>query len=238
MSLPPAVLDLARRLGAQGPSNTALQRARAVFAQQGTLRTDPAGKWMGFTASQWMSAGQTAFCWRAKTGPLGALRVEDSLVADRAMGGVSILGLVPLARAQASPALLKGQVMRYLAELPWVPDAILCNAHLSWTVSSPETLSVSAAIGDIRGQVRFSLDREGLPARIEGLRPREEKGVFRERPWHGQFRDFRSLGGRLIPHQGAVAWVLDGEPCEVWRGSLTSWRFDGPGEDRPAALKS
>jgi len=39
------------------------------------------------------------------------------------------------------PSLLKGELMRYLAELPWAPDALLANPWLAWRAHSDCTLS-------------------------------------------------------------------------------------------------
>ena len=49
------------------------------------------------------------------------------------MGGegrfdIVALGFIPIARAKHTPALVRGELMRYLAEIPWAPDAILCNS--------------------------------------------------------------------------------------------------------------
>jgi hypothetical protein len=45
---------------------------------------------------------------------------------------VRALGLIPIVRAERTPALQRGQLMRYLAELAWAPDAILHNTELRW----------------------------------------------------------------------------------------------------------
>jgi len=40
------------------------------------------------------------------------------------------LGVIPVARAERSSALMRGELMRYLAELAWAPDAFLFNTTL------------------------------------------------------------------------------------------------------------
>lgn len=221
MAAPPQVLDMAARLGAVCDGHS----RRSVFKQTGTLRTDPTGRRRKFSASQWIDSHQTAFCWRARTGPWGSIGVEDSLIDSRPVGSVLALGLIPLGKAKASPELLKGQLMRYLAELPWIPDAIVCNRELSWRVAASDQLSVSTTMDGAYGEVTFTLDSEGLPVLIDGVRPREESGRFVERPWRGQLLDFRLVQGRLIPQKARLSWELDGRQSEVWRGELASWKI-------------
>ena len=50
---------------------------------------------------------------------------------------VLALGFIPLVRAQHTTALQRGELMRYLAELAWAPDAILHNPHLRWREEAP-----------------------------------------------------------------------------------------------------
>jgi hypothetical protein len=54
-----------------------------------------------------------------------------------------LFGSLRLARA-AGPQASKAELMRYLAELAWVPQAILHNTRLSWREIDATTIEVSA----------------------------------------------------------------------------------------------
>ncbi|QIQ87664.1 DUF6544 family protein [Erythrobacter sp.] len=217
--LPPVVAALAERLGARAGSG-----GRAVFRQSGTLRGLGAARWMRFTAEQWIASDAPAFRWRARVGPLGLVHVEDSLVGGETVSGARALGLVPLARAHPSRELVEGQLQRYLAELPWNPDAMLSNPALRWEEKGAGVLAVSAQAAGVEAEVELHCGEDGLPARTFALRPaREGKGYVR-RGWHGAFADYREAHGRMIPHAGRVAWDYEGERFEVWRGRIEDWR--------------
>lgn len=217
--IPEPVKRLAEAVGARCQPPT-----RVELAQSGKLRNLGADKWMRFSARQWIATARCEFSWCAHVGPLGAVHVEDALVDGRPVGRVSALGLFPIARAAASPELLKGQLMRYLAEIAWAPDAMLTNPHLHWQAVDEAHLQVSASIGAVAGSITIGLDPAGLPQRISGWRPAQEGRGFTEREWHGEFTDWREVDGRRIPHAGRVWWVLDAEPVEVWRGAISTWR--------------
>lgn len=224
--LPPEVIALARRLGARQVSQQVSQQgegSRSSFGQTGTLRNLGDERWMRFSARQWIAADALAFSWRAKVGPLGLVHVEDALIDGQPIGAVKVMGLIPLKRAATSAGLIKGELQRYLAELPWSPDALLSNPSLKWQVRSENELRVSASLRGVEGSVDITLDAEGLPHTTFAMRPALSENGFVEREWHGTFADYREVEGRLVPFAGRVGWTIEGEYFEVWRGALTDW---------------
>lgn len=219
-SRPAAIDDLAARLGAvpRGPSQNVRLEQQGRMKQN--LETDG---WMPFAASQ-IATRNCAFDWRARAGPLGVISARDALQAGRGRFEVTALGFIPLARAAPSPMLIRGQLMRYLAELAWAPDAILHNDQLRWREDGPETLFVSAGAGETAVEVMLSLDKEG---RIGGAfapdRPRSLKPPFLPTPWRGRFSDYRRQAGRWLPFAGEVAWEVGGREIIYWQGQIKRW---------------
>jgi hypothetical protein len=164
------------------------------------------------------------FTWVARTGPMGMITVRDELEGQTANGSVRLFGHLPLAKAAPSPALTKADLMRYLAELPWAPDAVLSNDQLGWTELDSGRLRVAARCANVEAAVTFTLDDDGLISTVEAEdRPRQEGAYIKERPWRGAFSDYRAVDGRTVPHAAEVGWVVDGEAFSVWRGRLKSW---------------
>ena len=116
------------------------------------------------------------------------------------------LGVIPVARAERSSALMRGELMRYLAELAWAPDAILFNVTLRWREDGPDRLSVSAGVGETAAEVTLSLDGE---ERIAGSfapdRPRSAAAPIQPTPWRGRFCDYRHHDNMWLPFAGEVA---------------------------------
>jgi hypothetical protein len=116
--------------------------------------------------------------------------------------------------------------MRYLAELPWAPDAILTNKMLEWSVGE-QTMTVSTDSGTGRFSVTFALDPQGRITSVSAAdRPRTEGSHFVERPWQGVFTDYRRHCGRWLPYKAEVGWVLDGRPVTVWQGTIKTWELE------------
>ncbi len=222
-ALPPAVQDLARRLGA----DPGLPGATVRLSQSGHIKLDGLPWWLPFGAEQTIAAGTCAFAWTARIGPLGALRVCDALEQTGGRLDVSLFGTIPLAHMARTPALRKGELLRYLAELPWAPDAIIGNPALRWRVEAPDRIAVSAGAGEAASEVALSLNGEGHIAGVYAAdRPRSATPPIRPTPWRGSFSDYRYHAGRWLPFTGEVAWEVGGVEQVYWRGTLLAWEID------------
>jgi len=219
-TLPPEVRALALRLGATGSPSLAC----VTLSQSGTMREGPADRFARFSAKQRIDLRRPNFAWRARTGPLGCISVTDAMRDGEARLEVRLLGLLRIAALRGGEEAAKGEVMRYLAELAWAPDAILLNPALSWQVVDDRRLRLAAGSGAARAEVELGLDGEGRIASVEAAdRPRREGDCFVARPWRGRFMDYRRHEGRWLPFAGEVGWQLEGRWFTAWRGSIGSW---------------
>ena len=219
---PAIVSDLAIRLGGdhQGP-----QTVR--FRQRGRMRQDEASGWIRFRASQSISLTDCAFDWRARTGPAGLVFVRDALTGGEGRVDVGFLGVLPIARVEATHQLNRGELIRYLAEIPWAPGAITRNSALRWRVEA-DRIFVATGAGETSAEVMFTLDTDGrISEAFATDRPRAVKGGFVDTPWCGRFCEYRRCGGALVPFAGAVSWVINGQEVVVWEGRLKEWEHAG-----------
>lgn len=219
VALPGPVLELAQRLGV-APDTSARQ---VTLTQSGDMRLGKGTRRSRFRARQTIEVSHTGFAWRATFGPFGAISVTDAYCEGEGSLDVRLFRRVSLAHMRG-PTFAKGEIMRYLAEIAWAPDAILLNRSLVWSVIDDRTLSVAAGSGTGYGAVRIDLDDEG---RIGGIfapdRPFTDGKVVEERPWSGQFTDYRRHAGRWLPFSADVGWCVDGSLANYWRGTMTSW---------------
>ena len=224
--LPPSVYDLAARLGADSRNTQPLVRLR----QSGRMRQVDGSRWMAFSARQTISNFECAFDWRARTGPAGLIFVRDALSESGGRLDVMALGFIPIARFRDSPSIARGELIRYLAELAWAPDAILLNPGLRWREEGPGSLAVGAGAGETAAEVMLSLDSQG---RIAGIfapdRPRTMKSGFVPTPWRGRFSDYRRHENRWLPFSGEVGWEIDGQYVVCWEGRIGLWETNVTG---------
>jgi len=136
--LPAEVNALATRMGARADSPSSFTQ----FEQRGQMWRKPGGPPTNFKARQTIRHDSPGFMWRARMGPIV---VADYLVDGTGGLDVTILGAFRVARMVGGTASNQGEALRYLAELPWCPDAILTNRALDWIVVDEKTIKVATA---------------------------------------------------------------------------------------------
>lgn len=219
--LPREVRDLALRLGAD-PARVAGQ---SIFRQDGEMKLSlNSSAWHRFSACQTIAVTSCAFDWQAQFRPFGYLSVTDALKSGKGQLDVTALGMIPLVRSAPSVALTKAEMLRYLAELPFAPDAMLHNRALSWRVIGTDELAVSCGPTAMQTEVILKLNPDGRVASATAQdRPRSTKAPYLPTRWHGVFSDYRHQYGRWVPFAAAVSWIIDGQDVPYWRGRLSNW---------------
>ncbi|PZD71157.1 hypothetical protein C1752_07885 [Acaryochloris thomasi RCC1774] len=198
--------------------------------QTGEMRLSEQGEWIPFTATQDFAIQQPGFVWRARfrAAPRIKIRVVDSYVDGHGYLEARLFGSISLAKAEGAGT-DKGELMRYLAELVFCPDALLNNSSLQWRELDPSSVEVAA--GPERAAVRFDFDLNGNIVRSSAPdRPRLVEGQEIETPWFGTFADYKVLGGYRIPTRGEVSWLLEDGPFCYWRGRITQLDVDPEGD--------
>jgi hypothetical protein len=107
--------------------------------------------------------------------------------------------------------------MRYLAELPWVPEAMLHNRHLRWKELKEDVIEVSADSAGGLARVRLQFQNGDVVRAEADDRPRAEGNRIVPSRWEGRFWDYREVSGRRIPVRAEVSWLLDDGRFSYWR---------------------
>ncbi len=192
--------------------------------QSGEMRTAPNAPWRPFTAEQVIDVHHPGFAWlaRMQAVPLLSAHVLDCYVDGEGLLEVRLCGSWPLARL-AGPEASKGELMRYLAELIWAPHTMLHNPELSWREIDATTVEVSAKSAHGPARVRLVFDNGDITRMEADDRPRAIGRRVVPTRWRGSCSGYREIGGCRIPTEAVVSWLLDGEPFEYWRGTITAF---------------
>jgi uncharacterized protein DUF6920 len=192
--------------------------------QAGEMWQKPGGRHLRFTAVEEFVVDEVAFSWRARFPivPFVSLHVVDRYTVGEGLLEARLFRLIPVMRA-SGPELSEGEAMRYLAELPWVPHAMLVNRELEWRELDAETVEVATRVGSARAAVRFEFDAAGdIAGALADARPRPQGKTTVPTPWGGEFRDYDVLDGIRLPMRAEVRWELPDGPFTYWRGTIRS----------------
>jgi hypothetical protein len=223
--LPPPVAAFARR-GMLGAAPVGAVR----IVQAVEMRLAQGADWQAMPAHQVDSMASSGFAWVAaqKLGPLPLVRVIDSYADAEGRLEVRLLGAWPLGVSEGDEASL-GEGLRYVAELPFFPDAILTNRAISWDVPAE---GLARAVLDTPGgpaSVTFAFDSAGDIVSMQAERPANmPDGSTPRLEWRGEYGDYGELGGRRVPRSGEVGYVYPEGYEAYWRGTFTSYELLPP----------
>lgn len=79
---------------------------------------------------------------------------------EKGTGEVRLFGLARIAR-EAGQHVSEGSALRYLAELPWNPHAMLANRQLGWRELDTRTVEVTTPVGSASVALQLHFDAEG-----------------------------------------------------------------------------
>lgn len=198
--------------------------ARARLTQRGEfLQQEADDGWRPFTATHTVSTRPPGFLWdaRIRVAPGIAVRVHDAYIGGRGVLQVAILGLVTVVDISGTPEAAEGELLRYLAEGPWVPTALLPSQGVRWDPVDDSHARATLVDGDTTASLTFTFGADGLVSHVFAAeRPRDVGGEMVPTPWEGRFADCVERNGVQIPTLGEVAWQLEGRHLPYWRGRI------------------
>jgi hypothetical protein len=224
-SLPSPVRSFFRRTLPSLEQNKPMPSIRSLrFSQHGHFRMSEDSDWTPFSAKQTVSASDSSpgFVWEAEMALIQKLGwpriyIRDAWVGDTAQMIASIEGIVPIASEDTkNPALLPGEIMRWLGEAFVVPTALLPRSgNVAWsqlgsetdtnkvqlfmsywdheTVPSSKTNTPERQMHTVTLNVTFVELHNDLEIIVEGMRQRHKDGSFEAAPWIGKLSRWKTI---------------------------------------------
>jgi hypothetical protein len=179
---------------------------------------------MSIRAEQWTGTRAPGLVWKADGSMMGLpVTVVDSYVEGKGTLEARVLGTFRVAGG-TGPDFDRGELMRYLSELPVYPDAILNATGLVWRQIDDRTVEVTGQSMQGPGAVRFLFDEGGD---IVGLqaddRPMTVGNNAVPTPWRGTYSRYAQFGAYRIPSYSEAAWVLADGLFTYWKGEVTEY---------------
>jgi hypothetical protein len=197
------------------------------FTQSGEFRQKPEDKFSGFSAKQYVSLISPMFSWVASMSMNGiAVTVCDRLVDSKGELQARLFASILLAEGSGD-SFLRGELLRYLAEIPWYPLAILNQPEIKWEETAHNKVTATLILDQVAATVEYTFNNDGF---IESIFvPDREKGdgnAVELLPWHGEFSKYEERAGVVIPTRGQVSWMLDSGKFTYFKGQITSYQLN------------
>ena len=197
-----------------------------LLRQEGTFNMKADGDgWKAFTAVHRVQLHRPGFVWDARITLLPGVdvHVHDSYRGGRGRLHAAVWGAVPVVQLDGPDDLAQAELMRWLAETPWYPCALLPGQGVRWQAVDSRSADATVQDGDVQVTLRFRFGSDGFVDTVTAAsRARLVGGVSRPAPWQGRFWNYALRHGLRVPLQGEVAWLLPGGAMPYWRGRVTA----------------
>lgn len=192
--------------------------------QHGTFRGEVTGDWQSFTATQHVTTQPPGFVWDAsiRMMPVIPVRVLDAYHDGHGRLQAQVGGVLTVMDAEPSPELDEGELLRYLAEAPLYPTALLPRMGVTWTPIDARSARATLIDRGTTASLVFHVNDRNEVARVTGERSfTRDDGTSEYRPWIGYWRAYEERGGMRVPTEGEVAWIHpDAGEVSYWRGRI------------------
>ncbi len=190
-----------------------------------------AEQWKPFTSRQRVVTRHPGFLWDAQVAmfPGVPAHVEDSYIAGQGRLVAKLLGLFTVAELQGVGEIARGEFMRYFAESPWYPTALLPSQGVQWQAVDDASASATLVDGPITLTLLFQFSAAGLIASVRaesrgaGL---GKDGVMVMLPWDCSLSDYQPQDGMLIPMAGEAAWMRPEGRKAYFVGHVKTLRYE------------
>jgi hypothetical protein len=204
--------------------------AAVSLEHTGTFNMSETGeKWKPFTSTQRVIVHRPGFDWEARIqiAPGLAAKVHDAYIGGEGILHASLFGLVSLVKLRGTPEVAQGELMRFFAETPWYPTALLPSQGMQWEAVDDTSAKATLTDGETTVTMLFRFNENGLieSGRAEA-RGRTVAGTVVPTPWEGRWSNYELRNGMRIPIEGEVAWMLPEGPKPYWRGRITKLSYE------------
>ena len=176
--------------------------------QIGRIRSKPDGRWMAMSAEQFITADKPGFIWSAviDAGYLIKLNGRDKYMGGKGNMLIKALGLVPIADSSGNE-IDQSAMMRYLAEIIWLPTAAL-NNYIQWEYVNETTARATMNYANENVTGLFFFDRDGDIRGFEGKRYGNFEGHFSLETWSIRIVEYKVFTTLRIGNKCEVTWKL------------------------------
>ncbi|MCH8529592.1 MAG: hypothetical protein LAT65_01945 [Saccharospirillum sp.] len=184
--------------------------------------------WQPFTSEQQVVTRPRGFIWdaRIRMAPGFTVSVVDAYVAGHGLLEAKLLGLITVMKQPPSSELDQGELLRFFAETPWYPTALLPSQGVTWHAIDDHSARATLTDQGITVSLTLSFNEAGLIDEVYSeARYRDVDGEQVATPWQGRFWEYERRDGLLVPLSGEVAWLLPEGPKPYWRGRMTDIHY-------------
>jgi len=183
----------------------------ARLKQTGVFKSQEAADWNYMEAEQYFATEDPAFIWiaRMKAAPLIWIGAMDKYSGGKGNLTIKFLSALTI-RSASSKEINISEMIRFFAEAPWFPTALLPSRYVTWEEIDETRAQITFSAHDLSATGVFYFNDQGqIEKFITYDRYRESGGRYYKEQWTGYYKDYQEFNGMRIPTKLEAEWNLE-----------------------------
>lgn len=187
----------------------------------GQFRTNPDQKWLSINGQEYFTTREPGFVWFGKV-PL--VSATDAYFEGKGNLKVKLLSIIKLVDARGEE-IDQGELLRWLAETPWFPTALLPSEKLKWEPIDNNSAKIIFTDKNLAVDGIFYFNEQG---QINQFKTKRYKDESLEENWTGYYRDYKKVEGMQIPFFAEVVWNLESGDFSYAKFKINRIEYNNP----------
>ncbi len=198
--------------------------------QVGEFRMKENQSWMPIKAEQYFTTEDPAFVWRVKLTMAPFIWIDGRDMYYQGKGNMLIKVLSTITVADAAGSEMDvSSLIRFLAEAPWFPTALLPSNYIEWKEIDSNSARVVIKDKGYTASGIFTFNEKGEIVKfVTNDRYMEADGKYFKEQWAGYYRNYQEIEGMKIPIEGEVEWNLSDKDLQYAKLKITDIQYNIP----------
>jgi hypothetical protein len=174
----------------------------------GEFRQDENQKWMPIEGEEYFTTETPGFIWIGKISllPLVWITGIDMYLEGKGVFQIKLLYIITIADATKGKELDESELMRWLAEAPLFPTALLPSNHLHWEPVDSDSAKAIIDYSGSKAEAVFHFNKKGEIVQVNADRYRAVDNSFVKEKWFGHYSNYTSAKNMMVPWNIEVSW--------------------------------
>jgi len=196
----------------------------------GEFRQGENQKWMSIEGQEYFTTETPGFIWIGKISllPLVWITGVDKYLEGRGTFQIKIMSIFTIADDPTGKELDESELMRWLAEAPLFPTALLPSSYLHWEPVDSDSAKAIIDYGRTRVEALFHCDKKGEIVQMNADRYRAVDNSFVKEKWLGHYSNYAVTKNILVPWDIEVSWNSEVGNFTYAKFKIKEIQYDNP----------
>ncbi|MGN6346992.1 MAG: DUF6920 family protein [Candidatus Nitrosocosmicus sp.] len=196
---------------------------------EGTFRQSQWQGCMPITGQEYFTTENPGFLWVGKMKPFPIFWIDgkDEFIDGKGNFKIKLLSLVTVADTKGKES-DESELMRWLAESPWFPTALLPSKYLHWEKVNSSSDKAIIEYGNIKASAIFYFNEQGQIIKLNADRYRTVNNYYSKDKWIGYYTNYTKVNDMMIPKEIEAAWNLSSGEFSYAKFKITGIEYNDP----------